>query len=218
MKSRTRAFNGLICALALASCSAPPKPPVVDPASKRPANVPAIVELQICRNDLHDARLLAAKSDRLAQANAEILAQLSQRQQSLAAAQEAAAHQREPRNRVFTVLFAFGSADVAIPSPDAQALVEAARLAPLVLLRGRTDGSGDSLVETRMARARAIAVRDYLVAAGVAPQRIRTTYQPTGDHAADNDSAAGRAVNRRVEVELYPALPLPLGPSQARRP
>jgi hypothetical protein len=39
---------------------------------------------------------------------------------------------------------------------------------------------------------RAAAVRDYLVAAGVDPARIRATYQPAGDHVADNASAGGR--------------------------
>jgi outer membrane protein OmpA-like peptidoglycan-associated protein len=51
-------------------------------------------------------------------------------------------------------------------------------------------------------------VRDYLVAAGVDPARIRATYQPAGDHVAENASASGRGLNRRVEIELYRALPV----------
>ena len=51
-------------------------------------------------------------------------------------------------------------------------------------------------------------MRDYLVAAGVDPARIRATYQPVGDHVADNGSDSGRSLNRRVEIELYRALPI----------
>jgi len=218
MKCGVRPFNAPLCLLLLAACSAPPKPPAVDETTRRPANDSTSVELQICRNDLHNDRLQATQSSRFAQANAAFLDQLSLRQQSLAAALEASVHREEPRNRIFTVLFGFASADVVISPPDAQLLVDAAKAAPLVLLRGRTDGSSDTLDEARIARARATAVRDYLVAAGVSAERIRMTYQPTGDHAADNGSAIGRAMNRRVEVELYPALPLALTPAQARRP
>ena len=88
------------------------------------------------------------------------------------------------------------------------ALVEEAKSAPLVVLRGRTDGTSDSSTESRIAQARAHAVRDYLVASGVDPSRIRTTHQPSGDHLADNRSTRGRNLNRRVEIEIYRVLPL----------
>jgi outer membrane protein OmpA-like peptidoglycan-associated protein len=61
-------------------------------------------------------------------------------------------------------------------------------------------------------------VRDYLVAAGVDPARIRATYQPAGDHVADNASAGGRGLNRRVEVELYRALPVALSATAVAQP
>jgi flagellar motor protein MotB len=44
----------------------------------------------------------------------------------------------------------------------------------------------------------------------VDPSRIRATYQPAGDQVADNASARGRDLNRRVEIELYRALPVAL--------
>jgi len=53
------------------------------------------------------------------------------------------------------------------------------------------------------------------VQAGVDPARIRTTYQPIGDHVADNVSADGRALNRRVEIEIYRELPQVVAVSQA---
>ena len=193
--------------LLLASCSSPPKPPTVDESQKRPVNSQVAVELQICRNDLQNTRILAAESGRLAESTTATLANLAARQQIIAAMQ-APADKPPQANNVFTVRFDFGSTRVAIPADIAAPLVADAKAAPLVLLRGRTDGSSDAPVESRIARERAAAVRDYLVAAGVDPARIRATYQPVGDHVADNGSDSARGLNRRVEIELYRALPV----------
>lgn len=193
--------------IVLASCSSPPKPPTVDESQKRPVNSQMAVELQVCKNDLQNTRLLATESGRLAETTAAALANMAARQQMLAAMQGPAGQQAQP-NSLFTVRFEFGSTRVVIPADIAAALIEDAKSSPLVLLRGRTDGTSDAPVESRIARDRAAAVRDYLVAAGVDPARIRATYQPAGDHVADNASAAGRGLNRRVEIELYRALPV----------
>ena len=103
--------------------------------------------------------------------------------------------------------FAFGSKALTMPPDTSAALLAQARQAPLLILRGRTDGQADSPAEARMARERAEAVQAHLLASGIAPARIRTTYQPTGDHVADNTSPTGRALNRRVEIEVYRTLP-----------
>ncbi len=195
--------------LLLASCSSPPKPPTVDETQKRPVNSQMAVELQVCKNDLQNTRLLATESGRLAESTAATLAHVAARQQLLYA-MRAPTDQEAKANSVFTVRFGFGSTRVAIPPDVAPTLIEDAKAAPLVLLRGRTDGTSDAPTESRIARDRAAAVRDYLVAAGVDPTRIRATYQPAGDHVADNTSAGGRGLNRRVEIELYRALPVAL--------
>ncbi|MDE2567017.1 MAG: OmpA family protein [Burkholderiales bacterium] len=201
--------------IVFASCSSPPKPPTVDESQKRPVNSQTAVELQVCKNDLQNTRLLATESGHLAETTAATLANMATRQQVLAAMQAPAPPPFSPppkgsaqANSVFTVRFDFGSTRVIIPAEVGTALVDEAKAAPLVMLRGRTDGTTDALVESRIARERAAAVRDYLVAAGVDPARIRATYQPVGDRVADNDSASGRSLNRRVEIELYRALPI----------
>jgi outer membrane protein OmpA-like peptidoglycan-associated protein len=198
--------------LLLSSCASPPKPPTVDESSKRPANSVTAVELQVCKNDLQNTRILATESGRLAESNAATLERLAARQQALAAIQAPQA------NSVFTVRFEFGSTRVVVPADAASALIEDARSAPLVLLRGRTDGANDAPAESRIARERANAVRDYLVGAGVDPARIRATYQPAGDHAADNTSPSGKGMNRRVEIEVYRALPVAMSSSAAAMP
>jgi outer membrane protein OmpA-like peptidoglycan-associated protein len=190
----------------LASCSSPPTPPTVDESRKRPVNTAMAMDLQVCKNDLQNTRLLATESSRLAQASAATLASVSAHQKALADLQR---HDRlaPQANSVYTTQFDYGSSRVDLTLESASALIDEAKAAPLVLLRGRTDGDNDTPAEARIARQRAAAVKNYLVAAGVDPSRIRSTYQPAGDHVADNANAAGRTLNRRVEIEVYRALP-----------
>jgi outer membrane protein OmpA-like peptidoglycan-associated protein len=200
--------------LLLGSCSTPPKPPTVDESKKRPANVATAVDLQACRNELHNTRILASEAARAAESSALI----AQQAQQLALRQAAAADTKPPANGIYTVHFDFGSARVNLTTETAAALADEARQAPFVILRGRTDGATDSLGESRIARERAAAVRDYLVAAGVEPARIRATHQPVGDHAADNVTATGRGLNRRVEIEVYRAAPIAMSPAVVAQP
>ena len=203
--------------LVLGSCGSPPKPPTVDESNKRPANSAMAVDLQVCKSDLQNTRILATESRRLAESAAATLARVSVQQQAIAAAQMTTPS-ASPANTVFTIRFGFGSTRVVVPADAASALVESARGAPLVLLRGRTDGATDSAAESRIARERAAAVREYLVGAGVDAARIRATYQPAGDHFSDNSSPAGQGLNRRVEIEVYRALPVAMGSSAAAMP
>ena len=199
----------------LGSCGSPPKPPTVDESQKRPVNSTIAVELQVCKNDLQNTRILATESGRMAESATATWQQLAARQQAIAAL-----HARTtvpPANGVYTLRFEFGSTKVAIPAETSTALVDEARSAPLVVLRGRTDGTTDSPSDSRIARERAAAVRDYLIAAGVDASRIRATYQPAGDHVADNSAPSGRAMNRRVEVEVYRAAPVELVPQTGER-
>ena len=205
----------LPCLLMLGSCGSPPKPPTADESMKRPVNSAMAVELQACKNDLHNTRILAVESGRLADSTAASLERMALQQQLLAAMQapsiQAAQGSKNfatpQANTVFTVRFDFGSTRVFVPADIANSLTDSARNAPLVVLRGRTDGSTASPAESRIARERAASVRDYLVSAGVDPARIRVTYQPTGDHVTDNTSPSGRSMNRRVEIEVYRARP-----------
>jgi outer membrane protein OmpA-like peptidoglycan-associated protein len=192
--------------LLVSSCSSPPKPPTVDESRKRPVNAAMAVELQTCRGELQNTRILAAESARTAEANSQAVARLAQQQTLLARSIEANAAAR--RNVLLSVLFAFGSAELSVPQSDAKRIVDEARDAPLIVLRGRTDGQVDSPAEGSIARRRAVAVEAWLVQAGIDRARIRTTWQPVGDHAADNASPGGRTLNRRVEIEIYRAAPV----------
>lgn len=192
--------------LLLSSCSSPPKPPSVDESRRRPVNSVMAVELQTCRSDLENTRILATESVRTAEASSQTVARMAQQQQLLVRSIEANAAAQ--RNLLVPVLFAFGSTQVNVSDADAARIVEEARSAPLVLLRGRTDGTAESPAESAIARQRAAAVEAWLVQSGIGRARIRTTWQPVGDHAADNTTAGGRTLNRRVEIEIYRTAPV----------
>lgn len=188
--------------LTLTACGSPPSPPSLEGATRRPANMATAVELQQCRTAVHEARAMAVEAGRLAEGSIASLAEMAVHERCPPPAVRAAG------NRVYTLRFAFGSSRLDFP-PGADAwLRRQALAADLVVLRGRTDGDVDATIESRMARARALAVRDHFVAAGVEPARIRATYQPVGDHVADNGSASGKALNRRVEIEFYTSAPV----------
>ena len=70
----------------------------------------------------------------------------------------------------------------------------------IVLIEGHTDNTGDEGFNVKLSQQRADAVRDKLVAKGIAPERIRTKGYGPKFPVVDNDTPAGRQHNRRVEV------------------
>jgi outer membrane protein OmpA-like peptidoglycan-associated protein len=191
--------------LLIGSCSSPPKPPTVDESQRRPANAKAAVDLQVCKSELHNTRLVVTETTRLAETASATATRLALLQQVTRPPPPPPPSDRS--NTVHTVHFAFGSTEIKVPDSIAGALIEQARSAALITLRGRTDGEVEVPAESRVARERAAAVRSWLVQAGVDPARIRTTWQPVGDHIASNGTADGRALNRRVEIEFYRSAP-----------
>ncbi|MEO8925515.1 MAG: OmpA family protein [Caldimonas sp.] len=186
--------------LILSSCSSPPKPPRVDESRKHRVNATALVELQVCKGELQNSRILATEKSRDVQATRAAFFKLAALHQAQATRQASA---EDTRSTVYTILFPFGSTRVDLPPAQAERLIGEARSAPLILLSGRTDGASENPAESRIARQRSEAVQSFLQAAGVAPARIRATWQPIGDHAGENITADGRSLNRRVEIEIY---------------
>jgi outer membrane protein OmpA-like peptidoglycan-associated protein len=103
---------------------------------------------------------------------------------------------------VFRVTHGVGETAFA-PSDALEAnLLRAAQEASSIVIRGRTDADSVDAVETRIARDRALQARAYLIRHGVPPDKIRTWYRAAGGTIAENSLAAGRALNRRVEIEV----------------
>lgn len=102
------------------------------------------------------------------------------------------------------VHFGFGRSDLDAAGRDALDLAAAQPL-PVrrVLIAGRTDSVGPAAANQALAQARAEAVQRYLTARHsrvLAGAEVRVQSQGACCYAAGNDSASGRATNRRVEV------------------
>lgn len=67
---------------------------------------------------------------------------------------------------------------------------------------GFTDNTGSFQANERVANSRAAAVMSFLVNHGVAPTRIKAEGVPMADYVASNETAEGRAQNRRVEIYI----------------
>ena len=69
---------------------------------------------------------------------------------------------------------------------------------------GHTDSTGSLQLNQDLSNRRAQSVASYLIANGVAPARISSYGAGPSQPIASNDTAAGRAQNRRVEINLRP--------------
>ena len=65
---------------------------------------------------------------------------------------------------------------------------------------GHTDSTGSDAVNDPLSINRAASTRDYLVQRGVSAQRIAVDGRGSRQPVADNSTASGRAMNRRVEI------------------
>lgn len=69
----------------------------------------------------------------------------------------------------------------------------------VLVIAGHTDSTGPKEFNLRLSRERAQSVRDYLIARGVAPQRLITRGYGPDYPVASNATVAGRDLNRRSE-------------------
>ena len=73
-----------------------------------------------------------------------------------------------------------------------------------VAVQGHTDSVGSEAYNLLLSKRRAESVKGELVAEGIAPDRIETSGFGEARPVADNGTEAGRAENRRVEVNKLP--------------
>lgn len=103
------------------------------------------------------------------------------------------------------VLFASGSAEL-LPESSRELDVLAALLLDYpdlhIRINGHTDNVGEEMDNLALSEARARAVYDYLVEQEIAPERLAFVGFGESRPIATNDTAAGRALNRRTEFEV----------------
>jgi outer membrane protein OmpA-like peptidoglycan-associated protein len=90
------------------------------------------------------------------------------------------------------------------PVLDSVALVLEEFEKTLVDVVGHTDSTGSDTINQPLSEDRAASVGAYLMSRGVIPQRLVTAGFSSRKPIADNDTAEGRALNRRVEITLVP--------------
>ena len=71
-------------------------------------------------------------------------------------------------------------------------------------ITGHTDSTGTAAYNQELSEKRAQSVSDYLASKGIARQRLYAQGMGKSQPIADNESPAGRAKNRRVELYVLP--------------
>lgn len=130
-------------------------------------------------------------------------------QKALAALAPGAAPEAVTRAlNLLVVNFADGSSD--LPPAAAEIAAAAARAIGLlpaslrVQITGHTDNRGAADANLALSRQRAEAMRNALLAAGLAPERLQTAGAGDTQPVASNATAEGRFRNRRIEFALAP--------------
>jgi outer membrane protein OmpA-like peptidoglycan-associated protein len=74
----------------------------------------------------------------------------------------------------------------------------------LIDIAGHTDSTGSDAINQPLSERRAASVGNYLTSQGIDSRRVITTGYGKNRPIASNDTAEGRAQNRRVELQLTP--------------
>lgn len=104
--------------------------------------------------------------------------------------------------------FAINSTEI---SPEAAKVLDigvsilARDLSVAMTVTGHTDATGPDDLNQTLSEERARSVVDYMVSAGIEPQRLTAVGKGESEPIAPNTDPAGRAVNRRVEFTFGPA-------------
>lgn len=104
---------------------------------------------------------------------------------------------------LFNLSINFDSGSAEIPADAVATLDQAASIlledGRSLRIIGHTDSTGDAAANRTLSDARAEAVRDFLIAKGVAPGSLSSYGMGQDQPIADNATEAGRAANRRIE-------------------
>ncbi|MBM3107619.1 OmpA family protein [Pseudomonas sp. P66] len=104
-----------------------------------------------------------------------------------------------------SVMFAYNSAELTTGAhSQLQTLVDKLNAPSVVSIKviGHTDSQGSDVYNQTLSEQRANSVAEYLINQGVAPSKLTSQGRGESEPIADNETEAGRAQNRRVELHL----------------
>ncbi|GAB2570335.1 OmpA family protein [Spirosoma areae] len=107
--------------------------------------------------------------------------------------------------RLNNIFFDTGKSELRPESgPELDRLVTTLNEAPKIVIevRGHTDNTGSSEINTKLSQDRADAVREYFVSKGIEPDRVASKGFASTKPVATNDTDEGRQQNRRVEFVI----------------
>lgn len=203
--------HNIACAAALAACASlaacswgPPQPEKVDGAERHDFNTPTAADAYTSfAQKSKDAVAVKQRMRFLAAVERATKPANDVERRSLAARQVASqVIEANGRNAVYRFTFAFNNATLDVPALVSRSLVNAATKATRIEVRGRTDAIRDTHADKRIALARAVAAKDFLVENGIDASKIVVSSLASGGFRTENISDGGRAQNRRVEIEL----------------
>lgn len=182
-----------------------PLPVTVQGASPA-VSATALVQRPVQPSTVPDEKLLAEIS-RIKAEIAELKKQIAASEAAPAApllavaqAPQPAPAEPSPQSEVVRVTFKDNSQHFQ-PTREIRArLVEMAKQASSVEVRGFTDSLQPSATSEALAKGRADAAKRFLVRRGVDGKKIHVEYESAGKFATDNSTMEGKAANRRVEI------------------
>jgi outer membrane protein OmpA-like peptidoglycan-associated protein len=166
-------------------------------------------DLSMTRAQLaNEKQLLASQQAELESERQRRLEAERKAEQAMAQLASIASVKQESRGTVITlsgaVIFASGKSEL-LPSARAKLDQVATALkesepGTRFVVEGHTDSRGSAALNQDLSKRRADAVRQYLVSRGVPEDRISAEGRGASSPVADNETAEGRANNRRVEI------------------
>lgn len=167
-----------------------------------PAQAPESAEQSALRREAAEVEGYRTELARIRKELAEVKALLAEQARANREIQEPRVADFEGEPKHIRVTFKFNSADF-VPSGDAASAIERrAPRAKRIVIRGYTDSDKPNQNELVVATNRAHSARRYLLSRGADDRKIQVTAQAAGGFIADNRTPEGRALNRRVEIDM----------------
>ncbi|HEY8945860.1 MAG TPA: OmpA family protein [Polyangiaceae bacterium] len=167
--------------------------------------------LESTQGDLASSRReLALQATQIQEERQARLAAEQRAERALESLREVAQVKEESRGTTITldgaVLFATGKSELlSLAKHKLDQVSEVLKEVPeeqSILVEGHTDSRGADSMNQELSQGRANAVRSYLVSRGIAAEQIRAVGKGEEQPLTTNDTAEGRANNRRVEIVI----------------